>query len=122
MTYTSKEQGEELVKLGLNPKTADMCYFCLQGTGTNPQQPIGYVVGFYPPVSSGDKPCWSTDALLDIIYKNNRETSLLITHERKYWLSSELPAYDTKEYDNIFGACYDMIVWLLTNKKIEYDV
>ena len=71
MNYTTIEQSKRLIKLGLNPDTADMFYFldptpagCIYHL-TVPQ--IGFGVKTREPeYNKGDVPCWSLGALWDI--------------------------------------------------------
>lgn len=59
--YTTIEQSKKLIELGLNPMTADMLYTSLD----NFKEP--WVWNSKPGMHPSDVPCWSTEALLDIL-------------------------------------------------------
>ena len=61
--FTTKEQSLNLVKLGLNRDTADMCYYYNFVTETNSEIPA-VVVGTLHDTTSNNIPCWSVGALL----------------------------------------------------------
>jgi hypothetical protein len=113
---TSIEQSLKLIELGIDVNTADMYYPNRVG-GHNYPLPIEYKMGF--PLLSQEIPTWSLSALLKMLpLPTVEETPITITktkwkctiyYNAKYW--SEL-------YNDAIDAAFEMVCWLLENKKI----
>lgn len=131
MNYTTIEQSKKLVKLRLNPDTADMFYFldptpagCIYHL-TVPQ--IGFGVKTREPeYNKGDIPCWSLGALINIIpstiYKGKQTFTLEMHKDALYHLCYESRSrlneiWVTKKH--LLDAAFEMVVWLLENNYIE---
>ena len=128
---TSIKQSKKLLELGLKPETADM-YWDFQISG--------YILivdelGYYK--NDSEIPAWSLTALLELIPSDfTAEGSTYKIDFRKYRFSAEIEVYqiaygnnetisgnwkdmiNTSECENSIDAAYEMIVWLLENKKI----
>lgn len=125
---TSIEQSKKLIELGLDVNTGDMCYKCLG------EDPYDLIVRPYSDwkeeykglLISGDAnvlPAWSLPGLLNLIphtgfdgielnnYNDGKEIWTAIFHW-KYELSPIRIA------DNPIDAIYEIIIYLLENKKI----
>ena len=115
MNYTTIEQSKKLLELGLNTKSADMCYST-------------FGVEDYPlHLTLKDKgkftPCWSLSALWNLIPDIPACTVLFAKSEGKYGicitpLDSGL-ALNEIEASTPLKAVYDMVVWLLKNGYIK---
>ena len=110
-TYTTPEESRELLKLGLDPKTADMRYeMACFSTGPNASEEIEYQE--YPkyPYIDGYLPCWSTDYLLKQIpsefniKKDNFEWTIVTT-----WFK----CFTDK---SLFSVAYQTLINVLKNK------
>lgn len=105
MICTTIEQSEKLVKLGLDRKTADMYYWC----GSDLR--IG---GYRAQDEDLDIPAWSLSALLELL-----DNKAGLAKEYGTWF-----AYDNgkshcgKHCDSPLEAAFDMVCWLLENKKL----
>lgn len=124
--YTTLEQSEKLMELGLNPETADMYYFCDPTPAGNIMYPTLIVVEKHlhsrlPEYDKGDIPCWSLGALLEVMPKgvqinfNNTGISIDITFVRNGVI---IDSHRVKN-DTFLEAAYDMVVWLLGNGYIK---
>lgn len=118
MAYTTIEQSKKLIELGLDPSTADMYYIFDTFIGD-----IGGVE-FGKPEEPEDIPCWSLDALLEVIPKPIKyQGSLcypeldLFSHKIYYMVGGA--SYLTIGGIGNLDAAYNMIVWLLTNDYIK---
>lgn len=126
--YTTIEQSKKLVKLGLNPNTADMCYiqhfdeYYNEVTFIEENPVLTYTIDVL------DLPCWSLGALINLmpsmIYKGKQTFDLEIhkgvlyhvcyenhCHLDEIWVSKE----------NLIDAAFEMIVWLLENGHINEE-
>ncbi len=122
-SYTSKEQSEMLIKLGIPIETADMEYMFLKKDGSKVSNVPFVKDGFEEPECCYTFiPCWSLTALINIIPQeifdgeyiiniteglNNRWILTYDHYERNnsfYGLSSGA--------DNLVDACYKMIIKL----------
>lgn len=123
MTHTSLEQSKALIKLGLDEKTADLTIV------SNDSTPYIHING----LKRGNKeyPCWSAEALLDILPKyicdvDNEEYSFNIEKTEDgntYFIGYKY--VDRLDYDYLIDATGELIVvlckvikWLLTYKLI----
>lgn len=121
--YTSLEQSQKLVELGLNSDTADM-YYREGFVGISPYQDGKYPPAFFS-VKNADvlpinTPCWSVGALLNLM------PNLRLMHfGDSFWCQyceeaiSDFPWHATAEYDNPIDACYELICWLLEHNYIK---
>lgn len=127
MNYTSIEQSEELVKLGLDPKTADKYYF-LDPT------PVGNIyhlsdkrvdvgVKSIPEYEKGDIPCWSVGALMDIISSSIKSIStvsmpVIYFHNKRIVYKIGLKTSYISKGESFLESCYDTVKWLLKEYMI----
>ena len=115
---TSIEQSKKLLELGIDRKTSDMYYWC----GSDLR--IG---GYKAQDEELDIPAWSLAALLDMldyeVVDAEGESCYLkidkddIEYQIRYedrWNSG----IETKWYDNLLDATFEMVVLLKENRKI----
>ncbi len=114
---TSLEQSKKLIELGIDVNTADMYYdvnsYGIQG---KPEVAVGTVW-------EKDIPAWSLTSLLELMperIKIGDELSFCLTSKKSstgfsfgYNLNGS-----TFVKDNPIDAAFEMVVWLLENKKI----
>lgn len=123
---TSIKQSKKLLKLGIDPKSADMCWiyanrehFCaIDEDGL--LEPLGI-------------PAWSLSALLELIplhlkeFKNGIDFEFSKAMNNKKWYSAHYTKFSDKGLanfdktitgDTAVDAVFEMIVWLKENKKI----
>lgn len=123
---TTIEQSKELVRLGLDPKTADMCFEMEKGDWTlnvgkkSAQVNRGLAI-----------PAWSLSALLEVmpkeIKKDDKQYNFhLETTHNLYYVSYYRYDIDgirylhTTEMNNcIIDAAYEMVCWLLEQGLIK---
>lgn len=120
---TTIEQSQILNELGLDVNTADMYYdvnsYGIQG---KPEVAVGKVW-------SKDIPAWSLSALLNLMPKlydeddlndGGCQPNLCKGWDNNLWhcLYRADMMYCTKWYDEPIDAVFEMICWLLKNKKI----
>ena len=123
MYYTTFEQSKQLKELGLPFETADMSF------GRNAHTPTGYE--HYPFSIRGNNnffPCWSCGALLNILPVTIDDTDVkaeLLINKREYQDGSQkrlyIIEYDgviTYEANELIYCLYEMVTWLLENKRI----
>lgn len=127
MNYTSIEQSEELVKLGLDPDTADKYYF-LDPT------PVGNIyhlldkrvdigVKNIPEYEKGDIPCWSVGALMDVISSSIKCIStvsmpVMYFHNKRIVYKLGWKKSHVSKGESFLESCYDMVEWMLKEKMI----
>ena len=130
MNYTSINQSKHLLKLGLNPETADMHWieseYINEDTG-EPLKQYALIAGQYyeQPLWI---PCWSVRALFNLMpFATYRIDKVWTSNGIRYRifcinLKGNLDTdYQTPDYDNLIEACYNMVVWLLKNNYIKND-
>ena len=126
--YTTKEQSKELLKLGLNPETADMCFEYQKAHWPDEPAYLDWPQ-CYKKHDEQDIPCWSVGALMDLIpkriVKNNTEYSMCLqTLTHCYSLCHTDGRYLTTLGCQIIGkplidAVYQYVVWLIENGYIN---
>lgn len=128
---TSIEQSQRLIKLGIDVNTADMMWddwsLIDEGWKLN--------VGYYPEIEKdyGRKcyPAWSLAALFELmpfqIIEDNKRygfkqykgyNSQGETYRFEYVSNIGTTLYETYHLNNLIDAAFDMVCWLLENKKI----
>ena len=113
--YTTKEQSKELLKLGLNPETADMCFEYQKAHWPDEPAYLDWPQ-CYKKHDKQDIPCWSLVALLNLI--PNFE---LIAHDiangrfRNYYIDSGF--HQTEFKTSLIDSAFDMVVYLLKCEK-----
>ena len=123
MNYTSIEQSEYLLELGLSSKTADMFYFLDPTPAGNIYIPSLMFVEKHlksrmPEYNKGDIPCWSTYGLVKLLSKVKKIVAWTNMGGEDKPLFSIKTGEETAEYfDNIF----DVIVWLLKEGYISNE-
>lgn len=129
--YTSIEQSKHLLDLGLDPKTADMCWtkYIDNGVITSLHATIDY--GIVPI----DYPCWSLAALVEVMPK-----SIIDEYTSKGWLGMCLlyysswrwivyysnedidsPAIHEEKGETLLEATYNMVCWLIEEGHIKKE-
>jgi len=120
---TDIEQSKKLVELGLDVNTADIMWFN-DGLG----EPMEIVCS-YNPTTSDDVPAWSLSALLGLMpklyeFENDPNDGGCQPNLCKGWDNNKWhivyrsAIYITEWYDDPLDAAYEMVCWLLENKKI----
>lgn len=113
MNYTSKEQSEKLVELGLDQSTADMFYTSLDDYKTP------WVWVSKPGMHPNDIPCWSIGALIELTPIINGETAVAGKAFPEKYVCSYRSNPNIQFGDTLNDAVYNMIVWLLQNNYIK---
>lgn len=116
--YTTIEQSKKLVKLGLNPDTADMCMWESEGK---------IYVYVCKPDDINCTPCWSLGALLELMPKIQEDDNDggCCPNLCKGWSNGQWHCvyrrsiYITKWYDSSIDAAFEMVCWLLENGYIK---
>lgn len=105
---TSLEQSKKLIELGIDVNTADMYWW-----PTSLRYYIEAMDDGDFDETEGHIPAWSLSALMELIPSNVFLYSRLVKWDESYYI-------ETREmlYDNPVDAAFEMIVWLLENKKI----
>ena len=130
--YTTIEQSEKLVELGLNPETADMYYFCDPTPAGSVMYPTlifveKHIHSRLPEYDKGDIPCWSLGALLELMPKIQEDENdggccpvLCKGWNNGQWHCLYRSSIRiTKWYDNLIDAAFEMVCWLLKNGYIK---
>ena len=111
MNYTSIEQSKKLLELGLSSESADM-YYEVHSAYIEETPKIGYKHGL-------NIPCWSVGSLLEVmppIYGLKPIIDLCCNSSRYSYIDMPI---DTKSYDSVLDASYEMVCWLLENDYIK---
>ena len=134
MNYTSIEQSKQLLKLGIDPETADMVYVSygfdgppangdekLPTTFEDPDSNHWYFVDFMEPFYKDDWandgkypniPCWSVGQLITLLPKSDFEDYLVWFRPQKNGYAIFYKDVITIIRDNVVEAFVDMIDWL----------
>ena len=140
MNYTSIEQSKKLIEAGLPIETADMHYINNKHPGCVPYQEMKKTNNEWLQ-GTEITPCWSIDALLDIMPKTIPHKDFSVLETRKQWVYGWILTPSTLYYgckvicehtecyidslvefhytDSIIEALYNMVVWLLENNYIK---
>lgn len=122
---TSQEQSKRLIELGIDADTADMCYriVAYNPNNTHVYQPYCFVGAL-----ESDIPAWSLTALLglmpklydeDFINDGGCQPGLCKGFDNNMWhVVYRSTMYCTDWYCEPIDAAFDMVCWLLENKKI----
>ena len=97
-TFTSPEEAERLLKLGLPRNTADM-YFTLMASGWHPQpdvleQPFDKEQEEYPDIRI--MPCWSGLRLIEMAAENMRAAMRVVPDKKQLCVTSAVEMFETK--------------------------
>lgn len=121
MYYITIEQSKKLLELGLNPKTADMCYSTF-GVEAYPLHLI---------LKNKEKlvPCWSLGALMELMPKICEDENdggcypvLCKGFNTDMWhCVYRSTIYITDWYKSSIDAAFEMMVWLLENGYIKTE-
>ena len=129
---TSIEQSKKLLELGIDVNTADMIYQPIMDIDSMSNFGFLNIPECYPFNEFKDcnikpLPCWSLSALLDMldyeVVDGEGESCYLkidkddIEYQIRYedrWNSG----IETRWYDNLLDAAFEMIVWLKENGKL----
>ena len=125
MNYTTIEQSKKLLELGLSPETADMLweqhFFEIPYVTVKPYTTKGRSIG------SHILPCWSLEALLELLRSYNDCNSLSIFSNRSQKWQITISYYDViwKDHEeiniNLLEASYNTVIWLLENGYIKTE-
>lgn len=114
---TSIEQSKKFIELGINVKTADMYW----KNGVSDK----YIQCFTPFVDSGtdidydyDIPAWSLTALMELMNRNCYNVSLNCHGAEWNVKFDDSEKYKDFTKDYAIDVAFEMIVWLLENKKL----
>ena len=131
MIATTIEQSKHLLELGLDPKTADMCWEMEKGNWLlnvgrkSAQVNRGFAI-----------PAWSLTALLKVMPKDTNETYHLfssmmpdqlgswVCDRSKYYMDAD--GYNKNDYEcfksnSSVTAAYEMVCWLLEQKILAFS-
>lgn len=127
---TSLEQSKKLIELGIDVSTADMYYS--NHSIENYYSPIPHI-GNYS-IMHNQMPCWSLSALLELMppylfdFERGIDLNIYPNLSCKAWHCSYMPnAVENMKRDkfkqitsgdNLVDAAFEMVCWLLENKKI----
>lgn len=128
--YTTVEQSKKLVKLGLNPDTADMHYFdrLIHNVDDKRISLDSYSIALEHTYDANDiLPCWSLGALMDLMpkIKEHSDDGGCYPVLCKGWNNNlwhcvyRSSIHITKWHYNSLNAAFEMICWLLKNGYIE---
>lgn len=135
---TSIEQSKKLIELGIDVNTSDMYYQWYSETES------ALHVGKGSKKLNADCPAWSLSTLMNLLPSEFTEvgkysTTIYIIKIRKYKLTDEVNLHqiaygsykwhedggytwsdmiNTGEKENLIDAAFEMVCWLLENKKI----
>lgn len=122
---TSLEQSQRLIELGIDVNTADMCYRIV---AYNPNNTHVYQPYCFVGTLESDIPAWSLTALLGLMPKLYDEDDLndggcqpvlCKGFDNNMWhIVYRSTMYGTDWYCDPIDAAFDMVCWLLENKKI----
>lgn len=127
---TSLEQSKKLIELGVDVNTADMCYCPIMNIDSGKNEGYLKVPECYSFYEVKDSlvpylPAWSLSALLDILAKETHNIDedghiILSSYKGNWWNISPINCCSEgiNESNNPLDAAYEMIVWLLENKKL----
>lgn len=132
MNYTSVEQSKELLKLGLNPESADMYWVSFISRGTYPSGKDFEIIEPFElspkPVEIGYSckeciPCWNVGGLMDVISSSIRSIStvcmpVIYFHNKRIVYKIGWGTLHVSNGESFLESCYDMVEWLLKEKKI----
>ena len=136
MNYTTIEQSNKLLELGLNPETADMIHWKMPKDEYYEHENIIWLDSVNTLRRKGlvnfDEtemeiiPAWSLSALLAIMPKLDEQNSTLeccsdktgriVSYTIEYWNIKNIGYYNTA-----LEAAYKMVVWLLENGYIKTE-
>lgn len=133
MNCTTIDQSRKLVELGLDPDTADMCWtnHCY-GRIRSSMRSANMTIDEYKKLlerfadsNSSDSyyPCWSLDALLEVMpveFTLSREVIKgEVKHRLSYLFEDEPCETGFFEGDTYVDACVNGLMWLLKNGYIK---
>lgn len=105
MNYTSFEQSQHLIELGLDKSTADMYW---SNNRPNIGQPISETL-----------PCWSIGALIQIIPNSVYYDNILhFWHISRTGDFYQIVGLGPISHGSLLDVLYQLICWLLENKYI----
>ena len=137
--FTTIEQSIKLIELGLNPKTADMCYIIRRKDCTIPWREAAKdennVMIYVGDCRSGNLsdyilPCWSLSALLELLppkIEFLKNEDYFVPQLSRYYddTNKYICCYDNGAMEHWYiensplDAVYNMICWLLENNFIN---
>lgn len=132
---TDIRQSKKLIELGIDVNTADMYYMYRHWEidentiGSQSDAFIGFDLDFYCGADNSKTyhyiPAWSLSALLDILAKETRNIDedghvVLSSYKGNWWNISPINCVDEgiKGSKDPLDAAFEMVCWLLENKKI----
>ena len=129
MTYTTLQQSSQLLKAGLLPETADMCYKYNELEDSWTPRILQDYIDINDELKEElfllkqYKPCWSAEKLYNLIPKLSEKESralypMLIKDslfDRGFRITS-VP-YDTKYHEKLIDAAVEMILYCLREGK-----
>jgi hypothetical protein len=128
MNYTTIEQSNKLVELGLNPDTADMKWYYWKDEIDAPKVPtLGFdkaVLESYKNTQAVYLPCWSLGALFEVMPEIDNQLPSLRKYKNYYCVvySDNVTRLGDNQWQNgktPTEAAYNMVVWLIENGYIN---
>lgn len=121
---TTISQSDELLSLGVEPKTADMHYVSQMR-----DVPTSYELGLTDYTSAQKwigtnnvvevKPAWSLSALLNMIPLIEGDSPMLMkTVHGDWWIYCRRLDFDSNSYEDPIDAVYEFVCWLKNEKLI----
>lgn len=128
--WTTYNNSQKLVEAGLPKETADMWYDLLDGD--EPEEKIALVdVDKWAVENYETYPCWSLGSLIGLLPDKILEDDELNIRSyqvedgtRFYQIAYAYRGHDsisTSEKESLIEVCIEMILHLLTNKKVTYS-
>ena len=108
---TDIEQSKKLLELGIDVKTADMFWDTLFAKKPEAQVNNDHFIDEYD--DEHRVPAWSLSALLDIL---SEQSFIIKTIQNEF--NIDIPIRHCKIwFSSLLDAAFEMVVWLLENKK-----
>ena len=115
---TTIEQSKKLIELGIDVNTADMFWDTLLAKKPEAQVNNHYFIDEYD--DEHRVPAWSLTALLNLIQDDIKIEKTLFDQSNMFTHSIIGDAYEYRshEHENLVDAAFEMVCWLLENKKL----
>jgi len=116
--YTSVEQSQRLIGLGLDVDTADLYYIFRR----NSEPRLALFASNIPEGMLNNLPAWSLSALINqlpqFITAENTDYCLMMTSDRiVYWNPNKDNLFETTQ-DNLLDAVVETLAWLIEKGEI----
>lgn len=117
---TSIEQSQKLIELGIDVNTADMMWDDWNLIDEGWKLSVGYHPGIEKDYGRKCYPAWSLSALLELLPLPTLEETLITDAETKWQCTiyCDKAKYWSELRSESINAAFEMVCWLLENKKI----